>query len=356
MIWLMLSALCIQCAFSSNSTLGGDHVADEELARATGAGASASVHVADLSAEFTEESHNEQSTRDVAAHFGVDVEQAVGALTGEMPSGVMPGSNMPGGGMPSGDMPCGDMPGGGMPGGGMPESLVHADSRQDTCLSTDAHGATSHLDEEASALHQEARAQEAGAQEAIPRQGKNPRDIALMISCLVRVALSAVTEFALYTWGVARLIETGISTATAATLGAVFPLGMAIGRLSAGLVIRWRHIFTASIAVSIVGTFIVGVGRQPPPAHHGLGSRRHWYRAALPHRRRRCRGAAAALPEPRGCPLCPWRRHDCLPRARGFALGAELPVRRPIPVAAVPTDIRLVVAAEWPASPLAEAA
>ncbi|WP_067780023.1 MFS transporter [Actinomyces vulturis] len=87
---------------------------------------------------------------------------------------------------------------------------------------------------------------------------------------LLRVALSLVTEFSLYAWGVARLVENGVPTATAATLGAVFPLGMAAGRLSAGLLIRWRYVFVASIAASIVGTLMIGLGLHLPQIIAGL--------------------------------------------------------------------------------------
>ncbi|AZA12744.1 hypothetical protein ACFPVT_10620 [Corynebacterium choanae] len=87
---------------------------------------------------------------------------------------------------------------------------------------------------------------------------------------LARVALSLVAEFALYTWGVARLLEIGVPNATAATLGAVFPLGMAAGRLSAGILIRWRYIFVTSIAASMIGTIIIGTGTSLPWLIFGL--------------------------------------------------------------------------------------
>ncbi|AZA12392.1 MFS transporter [Corynebacterium gerontici] len=87
---------------------------------------------------------------------------------------------------------------------------------------------------------------------------------------LLRVALSLVAEFALYTWGVARLIDIGVPNATAATLGAVFPLGMAAGRLSAGVLIRWRFIFHASILGAMLGTIIIGTGQTLPVLVAGL--------------------------------------------------------------------------------------
>ncbi|GGG72787.1 MFS transporter [Corynebacterium pelargi] len=87
---------------------------------------------------------------------------------------------------------------------------------------------------------------------------------------LLRVALSVVAEFALYTWGVARLLDIGVPNATAATLGAVFPLGMAAGRLSAGVLIRWRYIFHTSVACAMLGTIIIGTGTSSAVVVVGL--------------------------------------------------------------------------------------
>ncbi|OKL46967.1 hypothetical protein BSR29_05430 [Boudabousia liubingyangii] len=85
-----------------------------------------------------------------------------------------------------------------------------------------------------------------------------------------RVFLSLLPEFALYTWGVARLVQINVPVATAASLGAVFPLGVAIGRLSASFLIRWRYILSASVVATIVGTAIVSLGVNTPQLVAGL--------------------------------------------------------------------------------------
>ncbi|AOZ73126.1 hypothetical protein BK816_07335 [Boudabousia tangfeifanii] len=87
---------------------------------------------------------------------------------------------------------------------------------------------------------------------------------------IFRVFLSLLPEFALYTWGIARLVQIGVPTATAASLGAVFPLGVAAGRLSASFLIRWRYIFLASILSTVAGTTIVAVGINTPQLVAGL--------------------------------------------------------------------------------------
>ncbi|APT85205.1 MFS transporter [Corynebacterium aquilae] len=189
---------------------GAENVADDELARAAVAQAGSPVHVPDLYAKHEDPSFNEQSTRAVRARFGLkSSKRKARGVAGDAPKnrkGFKPRLSTP--------------------------AVVTR------------------------------------TKERI--QYRTKRELFYMASCLVRVALSLVTEFALYTWGVARLMEIGVQTSTAATLGAVFPLGMAAGRLSAGVLIKWRYIFPASVLASLSGGLIVGLGVSLPQLIFGL--------------------------------------------------------------------------------------
>jgi hypothetical protein len=54
----------------------------------------------------------------------------------------------------------------------------------------------------------------------------------------LRVVLAVAVEFCFVVWAVARLVATGLPTATAALLGSAFPIGMAVGRAIGP--IHWR--------------------------------------------------------------------------------------------------------------------
>ncbi|OKL45894.1 MFS transporter [Boudabousia marimammalium] len=96
----------------------------------------------------------------------------------------------------------------------------------------------------------------------IKRHGSRAANRMLLIG-LTRVALASATEAALYAWGIVRLINIGVPTSTAAFLGAIFPLGISLGRFSGSLTLKIPGIFQISCLLSIVGTIMIGWFNQP---------------------------------------------------------------------------------------------
>jgi hypothetical protein len=86
----------------------------------------------------------------------------------------------------------------------------------------------------------------------------------------LRVVLAVAVEFCFVVWAVARLVASGLPTATAALLGSAFPIGMAIGRAIGP--IRWRGwspVFPSG-ALAACGTLLVSVFDVPAVVALGL--------------------------------------------------------------------------------------
>ncbi|MEV4267274.1 MFS transporter [Kribbella sp. NPDC049584] len=86
----------------------------------------------------------------------------------------------------------------------------------------------------------------------------------------LRVVLSVSVEFCFVVWAVARLVATGLPTATAALLGSAFPIGMAAGRAIGP--IRWRgwSPVLPSGAFAACGTLMVSLFDTPAIVALGL--------------------------------------------------------------------------------------
>jgi hypothetical protein len=86
----------------------------------------------------------------------------------------------------------------------------------------------------------------------------------------LRVVLAVAVEFCFVVWAVARLVASGLPTATAALLGSAFPIGMAVGRAIGP--IRWRGwspVFPSG-ALAACGTLLVSVFDVPAVVALGL--------------------------------------------------------------------------------------
>ncbi|TCC61925.1 MFS transporter [Kribbella pittospori] len=86
----------------------------------------------------------------------------------------------------------------------------------------------------------------------------------------LRVVLAVAVEFCFVVWAVARLVDSGLSTATAAVLGSAFPIGMAVGRAIGP--IRWRgwSPVVPSGLLAILGTLLVSLFDAPAAVALGL--------------------------------------------------------------------------------------
>jgi MFS family permease len=86
----------------------------------------------------------------------------------------------------------------------------------------------------------------------------------------LRVVLAVAVEFCFVVWAVARLVATGLPTATAALLGSAFPIGMAVGRAIGP--IRWRSWSPVlpSGALAALGTLLVSLFDVPAVVALGL--------------------------------------------------------------------------------------
>ncbi|MEU4195901.1 MFS transporter [Kribbella sp. NPDC026611] len=97
------------------------------------------------------------------------------------------------------------------------------------------------------------------------------RQVALAVGVgWLRVVLAVSVEFCFVVWAVARLVATGLPTATAALLGSAFPIGMAVGRAIGP--IRWRSWspVVPSGALAATGTLLVSLVDSPAVVALGL--------------------------------------------------------------------------------------
>ena len=86
----------------------------------------------------------------------------------------------------------------------------------------------------------------------------------------LRVVLAVAVEFCFVVWAVARLVATGLPTATAALLGSAFPIGMAVGRAIGPIHWRdWSPVVPAG-ALAAAGTLLVSLFDVPAAVAVGL--------------------------------------------------------------------------------------
>ncbi|MBV7362922.1 hypothetical protein KRX54_00520 [Actinomycetaceae bacterium TAE3-ERU4] len=103
-----------------------------------------------------------------------------------------------------------------------------------------------------------------------PQHTKSSAPKMMIILSLARIAIASIPEFALSTWGAARLLNLGLSPANAAAIAAAFPLGLAIGRLTAGITIRNPHIFEISVTLAFIGSVMTGLAPNLAVAVTGM--------------------------------------------------------------------------------------
>lgn len=84
------------------------------------------------------------------------------------------------------------------------------------------------------------------------------------------IVLAVAAEFSFAVWAVARLAESGLDTATAATLGAAFPVGMGVGRVVGPWLIARVPAVPSGAAVAALGTLLVVLGASWPMIAVGL--------------------------------------------------------------------------------------
>ncbi|MFG1628814.1 MFS transporter [Kribbella sp. NPDC049227] len=87
----------------------------------------------------------------------------------------------------------------------------------------------------------------------------------------LRIVLAVAVEFCFVVWAVARLVSTGLPTATAALLGSAFPIGMAVGRAIGPIQWRaWSPVVPSGL-LAIAGTLLVSLFDSPAAVALGLG-------------------------------------------------------------------------------------
>jgi hypothetical protein len=85
------------------------------------------------------------------------------------------------------------------------------------------------------------------------------------------VVLAVGVEFCFVIWAVARLVATGLPAATAALLGSVFPLGMAIGRMIGPVRFGRTSALLPGSVVAAAGAVLVCSTNSPVLVTIGLG-------------------------------------------------------------------------------------
>jgi hypothetical protein len=86
----------------------------------------------------------------------------------------------------------------------------------------------------------------------------------------VRIVLAVSCEFCFVIWGVARIQDTGASTASAAALSSAFPIGMAIGRLAGVRLAARSWAVLGGCLTAAAGTGLVYASQSPWPVTIGL--------------------------------------------------------------------------------------
>lgn len=99
---------------------------------------------------------------------------------------------------------------------------------------------------------------------AAPSTAPGPRPVAV-VAAWSAIVLAVAAEFCFFTWGVARLVDSGLGIGPAAIAGVAFPLGMVIGRFAgarlpvAGASVLRQRLRLAA-AVTAVATVAVVIG------------------------------------------------------------------------------------------------
>lgn len=101
-----------------------------------------------------------------------------------------------------------------------------------------------------------------------PEPGGPPR--AVLARRWTSVVLAVSVEFAFAIWAVARLVDAGLDTGTAAALGSAFPIGMAVGRIAGPRIIAVVPAVPVGSAVAAVGTVLVAVSSSPAHVVTGI--------------------------------------------------------------------------------------
>ncbi|HWD82759.1 MAG TPA: MFS transporter [Kribbella sp.] len=86
----------------------------------------------------------------------------------------------------------------------------------------------------------------------------------------LRVVLAVAVEFCFVVWAVARLVATGLPTATAALLGSAFPIGMAVGRAIGPIRVNGWSPVVPSTVLAAAGTLLVSLFDVPAVVAGGL--------------------------------------------------------------------------------------
>lgn len=84
------------------------------------------------------------------------------------------------------------------------------------------------------------------------------------------MVLAVSVEFCFTVWAAARLVETGLSPERAALLGVAFPVGMAVGRLSAPLLMKRFPMMPAAAGVTASGALMVILSGHPGVVTAGI--------------------------------------------------------------------------------------
>lgn len=106
--------------------------------------------------------------------------------------------------------------------------------------------------------------------EVPPPAVANPPSYTLVVRRWLCVVLSVAAEFSFLVWAVARLVDGGLDAASAATVGAAFPVGMAVGRVLGPWLIERLPAVPVGAAVAAAGTVLVVVGPGWPVIAAGL--------------------------------------------------------------------------------------
>lgn len=92
----------------------------------------------------------------------------------------------------------------------------------------------------------------------------------LVLRRWLAIVMGVAAEFAFLVWAVARLVDAGLSTGLAATVGASFPIGMAIGRVLGPWLIAHLPAVPVGAALAAAGTLLVVLGPVWPVISAGL--------------------------------------------------------------------------------------
>lgn len=98
---------------------------------------------------------------------------------------------------------------------------------------------------------------------------RNP-PISVVARRMLAITLAVAAEFSFVVWAVMRLVEAGLSTGLAATVGAAFPIGMAVGRTGGSWVITHLPAVRVGASLATAGTLLVVVGASWPTIGTGL--------------------------------------------------------------------------------------